>query len=61
MEGGNINRLYYCALSDDVNEEDVVLVKVYGAGSEGWIDREKEVIYMRVAYSVGLAAQIYYR
>lgn len=61
MDGGYVNHMHYCRLADDCEESDVVLVRVNGEGSSDWVDRDKEVINMMVAHSVGMAAPLYCR
>lgn len=61
LKGGNINKLYYCRTPDDVQEDDVVILKVNGALAEGFMDCEKEAVNMMVANSVRMAAPLYCR
>jgi len=57
---GYSNQLVGCTHKDDVGQkEDVVLARIYGEGSEQFIDRENEKFCMMLFHSVGSAAPLY--
>lgn len=56
-----MNRMHQCELPDDIGRSDVIIIRVYGVGTDDYIDREKECLIMRMVHSVGLGAQVYCR
>lgn len=42
LSGGITNALVRCRLEDDVNSIDTILIRIYGAKSELFIDRDAE-------------------
>ena len=59
---GYTNKLIGCMRKDDVDSKrDVILVRVYGRGSELLIDRDRERWSMMLLHSIGSAATLYCR
>lgn len=61
LNGGLTNRVYQCGLCDDIEQSDVILVRVNGPGTESYIDREKEELIMGMVHCAGIGAQGYCR
>lgn len=55
-----MNKLIGCRLKDDEEEEDMVLVRVYGKGTQ-YIDRDNEILVLRVLHQVGSGEPVYCR
>ena len=56
-----MNRLVSCRLKSDIEENDVVLVRVFGQGTKLIIDRDTELLSIRILHAKELAAPIYCR
>ncbi|CAH1782920.1 unnamed protein product [Owenia fusiformis] len=57
--GGLTNKLIGCY--NKGAKDDMVLVKIYGNGTESFIDRDKELHYMKLLHNKGCAPPIYAR
>jgi ethanolamine kinase len=56
-----MNTLVGCRLRDGSDPGDVVLVRVYGRGTNQMVDREQEINIMLILNAVGRAAPVYCR
>ncbi len=55
-----MNTLYLCHLSDDVDQQDALVVKIYMFTPDNVvIDRDQEVIFTQVAHAVGVGPPLY--
>ena len=56
---GYTNTLIGCRLREDASREDVVLIRIYGRGTEVMIDRDQERNAMAALHRVGLGSPVY--
>ncbi|XP_044730625.1 ethanolamine kinase 1 [Chrysoperla carnea] len=59
LSGGITNALVRCRLEDDVDSSDTILIRIYGAKSELFIDRDAEKRNLIKLQEVGISAPLY--
>ncbi len=59
FSGGLTNKLIGCSNSDDTDATETILCRIYGSGSENYIDREAEIENMKILSSIKLGPRVY--